>query len=289
MTRHHAKDPFRIRDHVVEFDDIVAEIVRRSEDTRANVSMVADVTYGADATETMDLFFPEGRRDRLPVHMFIHGGYWRMFSKRDYSYVADTVTRAGAIAVIVDYALMPAVRMAAIVDQVRRAKRWVLEHIADHGGDPGRLTVSGHSAGAQLATMLFNDPSLSSDIRGALLLGGLYELKPLQTSFLATEIAITDEEATNLSPLTHDFDPSVEVAIAVGGEETPPFLGQAEAFARHLRKQGLHVSQTIIAGADHMSSVRDLGMDGTRAADCLAKLIQRDGTPAHIAATRSVP
>ena len=166
----HAKDPFRIRDHVVEFDDIVADIVRRSEATRANVPMVADVAYGPDATETMDLFFPRGKRDRLPVHMFIHGGYWRMFSKRDYSYVAETVTKAGAIAVIVDYALMPAVRMATIVDQVRRARQWVLDHIADHGGNADLLTVSGHSAGAHLATLF--DDSRPSGIKAALLLGG---------------------------------------------------------------------------------------------------------------------
>ncbi|MGX5839288.1 alpha/beta hydrolase [Mesorhizobium sp. ArgA1] len=267
------KDPFRIRDHVPEFDDIVAEIVRRSAETRARIQTVADLAYGPDASETVDLFFPPGKRDRLPVHMFIHGGYWRMFSKRDHSYVADIVTRAGAIAVIVDYALMPSVRMAAIADQVRRARRWVIEHIAEHGGDPGRLTVSGHSAGAHLATMLFNDPNRSSNVKGALLLGGLYDLKPLQTSFLAGEIAITDDEVASFSPLTHRFDPSVEIDIAVGAAETPPFHRQADAFAKHLRKQGLHVSQTALAGANHMSSVRDLGVSGTEASDRLAKLI----------------
>ncbi|WP_245523663.1 alpha/beta hydrolase, partial [Mesorhizobium sp. M8A.F.Ca.ET.167.01.1.1] len=73
------------------------------------------------------------------------------------SHMAATVTRAGAIAVIVDYALMPAVRMAAIVDQVRRAQQWVLACIAQYGGDPERLTVSGHSAGAHLATMVLGD------------------------------------------------------------------------------------------------------------------------------------
>ncbi|WP_404924741.1 alpha/beta hydrolase [Mesorhizobium sp. ORM16] len=266
-------DPFRIRDHVAEFDDIVAEIVRRSTEVRATMPMVADIAYGADATETIDLFFPEGKRDRLPVHMFIHGGYWRMFSKRDYSYVAETVTRAGAIAVIVDYALMPAVRMATIVDQVRRAKSWVLDHIGDHGGDTERLTVSGHSAGAQLATMLFNDDGRTSTIKGALLLGGLYDLKPLQTSFLAAEIAITDEDAARFSPLTRRFDPSVSVEIAVGADETPPFHRQAEVFARHLKEQALQVSQTTLPATNHMSSVRDLGLAGTEAATLLTNLV----------------
>lgn len=273
MSGHHAKDPFRIRDHVVEFDDIVAEIVRRSEETRANVPMVADVAYGADATETMDLFFPEGKRDRLPVHMFIHGGYWRMFSKRDYSYVAETVTNAGAIAVIVDYALMPTVRMARIVDQVRRAKRWVFDNVAHHGGNPGLLTVSGHSAGAHLATMLFDGDERPSGIKAALLLGGLYDLKPLQMSFLAAEIAITDEEARRFSPIDHSFDPSVGVDISVGADETPPFHSQAALFTDHLDTQGLTVSRTTLGGANHMSSVRDLGLAGTEAASLLARVV----------------
>jgi arylformamidase len=267
------KDPFRIRDHVAEFDDIVAEIVRRSAETRAKASMVVDVAYGPDSTETIDLFFPQGKRDRLPVHMFIHGGYWRMFSKRDYSYVAETVTNAGAIAVILDYALMPAVRMARIVDQVRRAKRWVLDHIAGHGGNPDLLTVSGHSAGAHLATMLFDGDSRPSGIKAALLLGGLYDLRPLQMSFLAAEIAITNEEARRFSPINHNFDPSVAVEIAVGAEETPPFHSQAAIFANQLEKQGLEVSRTTLAAVNHMSSVRDLGVAGTDAASLLARLV----------------
>ena len=139
-------DPFRIRDHVADFDAIVGDILARSAATRENLPMAADIAYGTGPSETLDLFFPAERRPGMPVHIFIHGGYWRMFSKRDYSCIADTVTSAGAIAVIVDYALMPSVRMATVVDQVRRARDWVVTNIADHGGDPNRLTVSGHSS-----------------------------------------------------------------------------------------------------------------------------------------------
>ncbi|MGC4025496.1 MAG: alpha/beta hydrolase [Mesorhizobium sp.] len=267
------KDPFRTRDHVGDFDSIVADFVQQSAQVRADIPMVADVPYGPDATETMDIFFPKGARIGLPVHMFIHGGYWRMFSKRDYSYIAETVTRTGAIAVIVDYALMPSVRMATIVEQMRRAKHWVLNHIADHGGDPNRVTISGHSAGAHLAALLFDETDPSSGIKSALLLGGLYDLKPLQRSFLASQIAITDEEVALFSPLTHRFDPKVIVDIAFGADETPPFHSQANALAKLLREQGSSVSLTNLSGANHMSSVRDLGMAGTQAAQLLEKTI----------------
>ncbi|MFD2055427.1 alpha/beta hydrolase [Mesorhizobium calcicola] len=267
------KDPFRIRDHVVEFDDIVAEIVRRSEDARANLPMVADVAYGPDATETVDLFFPEGKRDRLPVHMFVHGGYWRMFSKRDYSYVAKTITKAGAIAVILDYALMPKVRMATIVDQVRRAKQWVLANIADHGGSPAELTVSGHSAGAHLATFLFNSEQTPSNVRAALLLSGLYDLKPLQDSFLANEIGITDQEVATFTPLAYRHDAQTKTTVLVGADETPPFHRQADRFTASLLREGSPVTSLVLANRNHMDSVRDLGVPGTQAGDCLADLI----------------
>jgi len=266
-------DPFRIRGHVADFDDIVSEIVSRSEATRATLPMAADIAYGADATETIDLFFPERPRTGLPVHMFIHGGYWRMFSKRDYSYVADTITRAGAIAMIVDYALMPSVRMADIVAQIRRARRWVANHITEHGGDPARLTISGHSAGAHLATFLFNEPNIPSDVSASLLLGGLYQLKPLQSSFLQPEIAITDREVTDFTPMSHRHDPATKVDILVGSDETPPFHEQARSFTEVLENQGLSVSTLSLSARNHMNSVRDLGVPESEAGARLAQLI----------------
>lgn len=268
-------DPFRIRDHVADFDAIVSDIVARSAATRETLPGIADIPYGAGKSETVDLFFPTERRPGMPVHMFIHGGYWRMFSKRDYSCVADTVTAAGAIAVIVDYALMPRVRMADIVDQVRHARDWVVANIAEHGGDPTRLTVSGHSAGAHLASFLFTRDQVPSDVRAALLLGGLYELEPLRSSFLQAEIGLTDAEAAAFTPMTHGHDPATVVTVLVGTDETPPFHDMADRFAERLRSQGLAVSRADLAGRNHMDSVRDLAIPGSDAGLCLMQLIRR--------------
>lgn len=267
------KDPFRTRDHVADFDDIVADIVARSATTRATLPMTADVAYGRGKAERLDLFFPSDRRGNLPVHIFIHGGYWRMFSRSDYSHVAQTVTKAGAIAVILDYALMPEVRMAVIIDQVRRAKQWVLDNIAGYSGDPGRISVSGHSAGAHLATFLFEMAPAPSNIRAAMLLGGLYDLKPLQASFLDPLIGITDDEVAGFTPMTRRHDPETAVTVVVGDQETPPFHQQAASFAAHLREQGARVRDLCLEDRNHMNSVRDLGIVGTQAGDCLVEVV----------------
>jgi arylformamidase len=265
-------DPFRIRGHVADFDAIVGELVSRSAATRGSLEMT-EAAYGDRPSETVDIFLPPHASGSLPVHMFIHGGYWRMFSKRDYSLVADTVTAAGAIAVILDYELMPKVRMSSIVDQIGRAREWVSSNIARFGGDPKRLSVSGHSAGAQLATTLFRARTAPSGGTAALLLGGLYDLKPLQKSFLQAEIALTDEEVSCYSPLNHSYDPSTTVSVLVGARETPPFHEQGRAFAQLLHRQGLAVSHRIVVGRNHMDSVRDLGDSASLTGIELTRLI----------------
>jgi arylformamidase len=266
------KDPFRIRGHVPDFDMVVADLVSRSAATRERLPMT-EAAYGDGPSETLDIFVPPGAVGPLPVHMFIHGGYWRMFSKRDYSLIAETVTEAGAIAVVVDYGLMPGVRMATIVDQVGRAKQWVLDNIAAFGGDPSRLTVSGHSAGAQLAAMLFRADGAQSGIQAALLLGGLYDLAPLQKSFLQAEIGLTDEEVRRFTPLHQTYDTGTSVSVLVGSRETPPFHNQAGAFTKLLGCQGLDVSYRLIVGRHHMDSVRDLGDSSSLAGIELTKVV----------------
>jgi acetyl esterase/lipase len=268
-------DPFRTRDHVPDFDARLKEYEERSARTRATLRMAADLPYGGGEHETLDLFFPEGKVAERPIHLFIHGGYWRMFSKRDFSFIADTVTAAGAIAAIIDYALMPGTRMGGIVQQVRAARRWLLMNARLHGGNPARLTVSGHSAGAHLASLLFTKDQAPSGVSSALLLGGIYDLKPLQSSFLLPLIGLTDEEVRKYSPITHAFEPGVAVAVLHGERETEPFHVQAADFSRRLDNQRCRASLVALEGADHMSSVRDLGVPETEAGRALAQTIHR--------------
>lgn len=266
-------DPFRTRDHVPDFDRHVADYAARSAATRARLPMRTGIAYGPTPAERLDLFFPPPRAATGAVHIFIHGGYWRMFAKEDFSFVAETVTQAGAIAVIVDYALMPAVRMETLIAQLRRACGWVRGHIGEFGGDPAHLTLSGHSAGAHLGALVLADPALAGAINGALLLSGLYDLAPLQGSFLKELIALTDEEVAHYSPLRHAYGPSGRVSLLVGARETAPFHAQSAAFARHLAQAGVDVETATVAQADHMSLVADLGTGGTQAALRLARLL----------------
>ncbi|TCK30846.1 arylformamidase [Ancylobacter aquaticus] len=268
-------DPFRTRDVVPDFDRHVADYAARSAVTRARLRMCADIAYGPSPAERLDLFFPPPHRATGAVHMFIHGGYWRMFAKEDFSFVAETVTRAGAIAVVVDYALMPAVRMEALVAQVRRARDWIVQHIGAYGGDPARLTISGHSAGAQLGALLLDASGPAGRISGAVLISGIYDLAPLKISFLRDLLDLTDREISDFSPLARDYRAGPKVRLLVGELETAPFHQQMNAFSSHVTTAtGSSVVQRTLPGLDHMSIMADLGTPGSEAAghlvECLA-------------------
>lgn len=268
-----AVDLFKIRDHVADFEGFVTEYRRRSAITLARSNCRRNVAFGRGPTDCFDITMPEGRPEEMrPVHMFIHGGYWRAFSKEDYAFVADTIAADGAIAAIVDYSLMPTVRMETLVDQIRRAARWLFNNAATLGGDPEKLSISGHSAGGHLAMMACVQ-GMDYRVRSALSVSGLFDLAPIAGSFVQPEIQLTSEEIERFSPLNLSFDPRVRYEIMVGADETAPFHSQADAFAAYLRGQGADAMRSSLAGEHHMSVVLSLGTLGTPAAEHLKRCI----------------
>jgi arylformamidase len=267
------QDPFRNRDHVANFDALVEEYGVKSARTRASAHIVPDLAYGERASEKLDLFLPKISSGVRPVHLFIHGGYWRMFSKNDFSFIADTITAAGAIAAVMDYDLMPEVRLNTIVGQAQNAVRWLAANIETYGGDPAQISISGHSAGAHLATFAFAEGAAVPRLKSALLLSGIYDLRPLQSSFLQPLIGLTEQEVILFSPGRLRHAAGVNVTVAFGARETDPFKTQGTDFAEHLGRHQAPATVHMLRDADHMTAVRDLGIPGSEAAELLVRTI----------------
>lgn len=265
-------DLFKTRDHVTDFDRYVVDFAQRSATTRARGNSRLDIAYGAGANEKLDLFLPADAGGSRPVHLFVHGGYWRMFSKDDFSFVADTVVAAGGIAAIVDYDLMPAVRMQTIVAQVRKAAAWLVTNASSFGGDADRLSISGHSAGAHLCCSLLETDSPVAPQR-ALLLSGIYDLAPLQTSFLQPVIALNDVEVARFSPISYRYRPGSEVTLLVGARETAPFHSQADAMRTRFAEQGVVANSAKIGDGNHMSIALDLADATTDVGRALIRML----------------
>jgi acetyl esterase/lipase len=117
-----------------------------------------DIPYAdpADKLQLLDVYAPQGAKN-LPVVFWIHGGGWQTGDKTKVQVKPQAFVEKGFVFVSTNYRLLPEVEMATIVRDVAKAVRWVHDHIADYGGDPERLLVMGHSAGAQLAALLCID------------------------------------------------------------------------------------------------------------------------------------
>src|SRR3954447_8132564 len=117
-----------------------------------------DVSYAGsdDAKRTLDVYAPAGAKD-LPVVFWIHGGGWQAGDKADVKLKPQAFMDKGFVFVSTNYRLLPSVDMGTLIRDVAQSFRWVQDHAAEYGGDPKRVLVGGHSAGAQLAAILCTD------------------------------------------------------------------------------------------------------------------------------------
>jgi arylformamidase len=258
------RDAYRIRDFVPDFDEVAAEFAKRSRALSSRAILKTDIAYGARGRETLDLVLPDNPRPGAPLHMLVHGGYWRSGEKANYRLVAAPVIAAGGIAAVVEYDLMPGERLHLLVDQVRRAARWLQAHARDFGADPSRMTASGHSAGAHLTSYLAAtgpDETTTTPLptlQGMLLVSGIYDLSGIPDSFLRDEARMTSAEAQAWTPLDAVQHAGPARIVAYGMDETPPFLQQAVALHAKLRQSGQPAELLPVPGLNHMSVVLDL-------------------------------
>lgn len=227
-----------------------------------------DLPYGDGPGETLDLF--PAARPGAPVLVYLHGGYWRALGKRDQAFVAPPFVQAGAMVVLLDYALCPQVGIEHIVMQTVRALVWVHRHARAHGGDPRRIVVAGHSAGGHLATMLLacRWPQVGRGlprrlVRAALSVSGVYELEPLRHApFLAADIRLDAAAAARLSPALMPAAPG-PLAAVVGANESEEFLRQNALIRERWGAASVPVCEAI-ADRNHMDVLHDLADPGAR-------------------------
>ena len=110
----------------------------------------------AHERQVLDVYSPHNAKN-LPVVFWIHGGGWQAGDKSDVQIKPQAFMDKGFVFVSTNYRLLPTVDMATIVGDIAKSLRWVHDHIAEHGGDPKRLFIMGHSAGAQLAALICTD------------------------------------------------------------------------------------------------------------------------------------
>jgi arylformamidase len=224
----------------------------------------ADIAFGPGALQKLDLYAPEGPGP-WPVHAFLHGGYWRAQDKRNFAFTALLLNRRGVLVAVLNYDLCPVVTLDGAVASGLAGIEWLARNIATHGGDPDRITLSGHSAGAHLVAA-----ALASDwatrglpvnlIKGALLISGIYDPAPAMFTTVNADIRLTPEisERQNYEALL----PRATCAcwVMAGGEEPIQWIDQSLRYAQHLRRHGLKPGLLVTPGFHHFT-IQDQFLD----------------------------
>ena len=230
---------------------------KQSAATREALDCRLSVPFGAALDEHLDIFPAKG--EGTPVHMFIHGGYWRAYTAKEFSFVANLLVEQGIAVVVNTYSLCPKVTIDEIVRQNRAAIKWLMEHAGDFGGDPANITVSGHSAGGHLAAMAAltdwpGDYGVDANaLRGIVAISGLYDLRPFRFTELQPHLQLTGEQIQRCSPLFQITDAMPPTWLVVGAKETPEFHRQSDAFAEAARAAGNTVERISVDGANHLT------------------------------------
>jgi acetyl esterase/lipase len=230
---------------------LLADWQARSDRMRTAQPQYLDLRYGEAERNRIDYFAADSRG---PVLVFIHGGYWQMRAKETFSFLAAGPLAHGIHVAFVGYTLAPQKRLEGIVAEIRVAIAWLAERVADFGGDPGRIYVSGWSAGGHLAAICLNELA----VQGGLAISGIYDLEPIRLCYLNDKLQLEEDEARRLSPLLHLPSRPEPLIVTVGGGELPELQRQSETYAAARARAGLPGRLVRLAGHNHFTILEEL-------------------------------
>jgi arylformamidase len=237
-----------------------------------------EVIYDEESGQTFDVFGTAVGELR-PVFVFIHGGYWRMLSKKDSAFMAGMLARHGIATVAVDYRLAPEVSLAEIVREVRAAVAFLWHHGRRYGIDPDRIFVGGSSAGGHLTGTViaggwhqaFGVPE--NVVKGAMPISGVFHLAPIAKSYVQDWISLDDAAVKALSPAENLPRKGCPVVIAYADGEADGFKRHSTEYDRLWREAGFSSTLIEVPGRNHFDVILDLADERTVLSQALLKLV----------------
>jgi acetyl esterase/lipase len=248
-----------------------------------------------DPKHGLDVYAPAGAaRDgrRAPVLVFFHGGVWQFGDRESVANVGEALAARGIVVVVASYRLTPQVVHPAHVQDAAAAVAWTLAHVADHGGDPARVVVGGHSAGGHLAALLALDPQwlAAHDVQptalaGILPMSGVFDLgaglddsetggveRYITPVFGADPAAL--QAASPIAMVAAGAALPVPCSMVLAGDDYGAMQSQSRRFLATLQARGVDASFAVVPGRDHFAMVARIGEAGDGTADLLAGILR---------------
>ena len=225
------------------------------------------LAYGAPPSNRAECFLPRAEgapgaaRGGAPIFAFLHGGWWQDLSIDYAAAPALALTDAGAIYASIGYTLAPAVGLREIVAEVSAALTTIAANATGMGGDPRRIVLAGHSAGAHLAATQLTALAPEAPrytVAGLLLIGGAYDLGPIAESYVNEKVRMSEADAAALSPALLTPLHDVPVKIRVGEEEPEEFHRNAALLLERWSPSLSAIDSATLSGRDHFDALDEL-------------------------------
>lgn len=226
----------------------------------------ADQAYGDHPRQRLDVYEPDGEARDKPVVVFFYGGRWSSGERAGFKFVAQALTSRGYVAMVPDYRLYPEVRFPDFVEDGALATAWAHDHAADYGGDPARLFLMGHSAGAHIAAMLATDERYLQAVRGSqgwlagmIGMAGPYEFLPITAADLKDTFG--PEEAWPASQPVNFVDGSEPPMLLMhGADDTTVHAEDSEILADRVNAAGGQAALELYPGIGHIRLIGNLAL-----------------------------
>jgi acetyl esterase/lipase len=252
MTQAELDRAYDNRGHVADSAACLARWAEESAALYATAKVQRDFQYGPLPRQRLD-FFPAQSTGR-PTVFFIHGGYWQWCDKEDESFVVRGPLAHDINVAVVEYTLCPEISLDGIVAEIHAAVDWLVPRLPDFQADPQQLIAVGSSAGAHLAAMLAG----RRDVKGALLISGLYELEPIRLGRLNDVIGMDRDMALHNSPILKLPGMAGAVCFAVGEDELPEMQRQTRDYYARWIAGKLPGWDLTIGRADHFTIMDEM-------------------------------
>jgi acetyl esterase/lipase len=216
----------------------------------------ADVAFGGQPRQQLDVYRPREQSGPQPVVVFFYGGGWTGGVKEKYRFAASGLTKRGFVVVIPDYRVYPEVVFPAFVEDGAAAVRWVVDNIADYGGDPKQIFIMGHSAGAHIGALLsFDERYLkrvgvdAASLVGFIGMSGPYDFLPLDEGYL--QQVFPDGSRAASQPVNFVDGAEAAVLLIHGSGDSTVSADNARRLAARIQDAGGEVDLAILDGAGH--------------------------------------
>jgi arylformamidase len=244
--------------HVPDFATYLERWDARSEATREKYAFIKDLQYGNHPREYLDIF--SSNTPNAKVLVFIHGGYWQMFDKTKFHFVAEAFLPHRVTTVLINYPLAPAATMDEMVASCCKAMLWLQQNLAAFNANANEVYIAGHSAGAHLAAMIMCTQwvnELQNAIKGICLLSGLFNLIPIQLSYRNEALQMNKEMAIRNSPVELVPTHPCPLLVATGAAETEEFKDQSRELYNNCKNKAT-VELLELQGLNHFSILDSL-------------------------------